>query len=432
MIISEIYKKFLQCEQCITTDTRLLQKGDMFFAWRGEQVDGNDYVKNALEKGARYVVCDNVDGIINDKCILVNDTIETLQSLARFHRQQFDIPVIAIGGSNGKTTTKELLTSMVKDQKDTIASYGSLNNHTGVPLTLLRMTQYTDIVIVEVGANHIGEIMDLCKIAEPTHGLITNIGRDHIGYFGSTDAIVRSNLELYQYLKDHNGFVFVNKNDHSLYKNIDGLSYLCYGVGLEGENGIESLSTIPYVSGKWKHHIVTTQLTGEYNLENIIAGISVAKYFNIQDDYIIKGIKNYVPSNNRSEIVQADSGNILIKDFYNANRSSMELALDNLAQISTKYSDHRSIAIIGDMLELGDYSATEHQAIVDYTKNLNIDEVIIIGPDFSKTKYKDIISYGKVEDAIIELSQRKFNKNIILLKASNGTNFQKLFNEINW
>lgn len=432
MNIEAIHKKFIECSQEISTDSRIVTPGSMFFAWKGENGNGNDYVQQALDKGAKYVVCDDIDAVINDSCILVPNTIEALQGLARFHRSQFNVPVVAIGGSNGKTTTKELLACMVRDQKDTVASFGSLNNHTGVPLTLLRMTQYTDIVILEVGANHVGEIIGLCKIAEPTHGLITNIGRDHIGFFGSTDAIVEANLELYKYLEENDGFAFVNKNDKSLYNHTAGLNHICYGVGLSGENGLISLNSIPYISAKWKHHILKTHLTGEYNLENIIAGISVARHFNIQEKMIINGIENYIPSNNRSEIVHTDSGNILIKDFYNANRSSMELALDNLAQISSKYLDHTSVAILGDMLELGDYSKTEHQAIVDYAMQLDVDQIILIGPDFERTEHKNITSYPNVESAISYMKEQVLHKKIVLLKASNGTNFQKLFNEINW
>lgn len=433
MEIKKLYEKFLECSQEISTDTRTLIPGSIFFAWKGEYADGNDYITTALEKGASYVVCDNPKGDISDKCIVVKNSIQALQNLARYHRSRFDVPIIAIGGSNGKTTTKELLAEIFKQQKATIASFGSLNNHTGVPLTLLRMNNLTDIVVLEMGANHIGEIRDLCRIALPTHGLITNIGRDHIGVFGGTDAILEANLELYCYLKENNGHIFVNKNDSillpktTLYKKT-----ICYGVGVEGENGITSLNTIPLVSGIWKNNKIKTQLTGEYNLENIIAAIAIAKYFNVQDSKIIYAIKNYQATNNRSEIIHTLNNNIIIKDFYNANRTSMELALVNLKKVSEKYMQHECLGIIGDMLELGDYSKTEHQAVIDYAKELNIENLILIGPEFARLNYYNYTAYVDVNVAISKMSQKEIKNSCILLKASNGTNFAKLFESIEW
>jgi UDP-N-acetylmuramoyl-tripeptide--D-alanyl-D-alanine ligase len=432
MTIELLHKKFIECSQEISTDTRTISFGSMFFAWKGERNDGNNYVKIALDKGARYVVCDNPDALVDHRCILVENTLKTLQNLARYHRIQFDVPVIAIGGSNGKTTTKELLANIVKQQKDTVASFGSMNNHTGVPLTLLRISATTDFVIIEMGANHIGEIAELCTIACPTHGLVTNIGRDHIGFFGSTDAILTANLELYNYLKKHQGFVFINKNDNNLSPHASNIHHLFYGLGLESENGMSSLETVPHISGKWKHYKITTHLTGEYNLENIIAAIAVAKYFAVQDKFIISGIENYIPSNNRSEILSTLKENIIIKDFYNANRTSMELAIDNLLHISLKYPDLGSIAILGDMLELGEYSSTEHQAVIDYAETRNFDEIILIGPLFSKTNFKKATGYENVDAAIAKFSDQIFQKKVILLKASNGTNLGKLFNRVNW
>ncbi|MCI5050815.1 MAG: UDP-N-acetylmuramoyl-tripeptide--D-alanyl-D-alanine ligase [Candidatus Pacebacteria bacterium] len=433
MTIAEIHKKFLECSQEISTDTRTMIPGAMFFAWKGEVVDGNDYVAMALEKGAKWVICDDIEAAeLNDRCILVSDTIETLQALARYHRQQFDIPVIAIGGSNGKTTTKELLAQILKQQKDTVASFGSLNNHTGVPLTLLRINPYTDIAVLEMGANHIGEIAELCAIAEPTHGLITNIGRDHIGLFGGIDGVLEANLELYTYLKNNNGFIFMNKNDDLLMKHIPEDNYLCYGVSLEGENGIKSLHTSPYISGAWKNHTITTKLTGEYNLENIIAAISVAKYLDIQDESVIKAIEEYNPNNNRSTILKTEN-NIIIKDYYNANRTSMELAIDNLVTVTRNNEGFSSVAILGDMLELGEFSDGEHQAVLKYAEDKGIENIILIGPDFKKLDASEnIIQYENVDTAILGLKEQVFKNTCILFKASNGTNLNKLFESRNW
>lgn len=431
MDINKLYAKFIECSGEISTDTRTLMPGSMFFAWKGEYADGNDYINEALKKGARYIVCDNPKNEISDRFIVVKNTITALQNLARHHRIQFDVPVIAIGGSNGKTTTKELLAEILKQQKDTIASFGSLNNYTGVPLTLLRINQLTDIVVLEMGANHIGEIMELCKIALPTHGLITNIGRDHIGMFGGTDAILSANLELYHYLQQNNGYIFVNKNDSILMpKTNNKEKTICYGIGLNNENGIDSLNTVPLVSGVWKNNKIKTQLTGEYNLENIIAAITVAKYFNVPDEKIISGIEGYQPTNNRSEVIYTENNNIIIKDFYNANRTSMELALDNLNKVSMRYPKHKALGIIGDMLELGDYSKTEHQAIIDYSKELGIQDLILVGPEFAQTNYHNYTNYIDVDAAIAEISKNQITHKCILLKASNGTNLAKLYNTV--
>jgi len=432
MNIKDLYEKFIECSQKISTDTRTNISGSLFFAWKGDLTDGNNYIKKAFENGAEYVVCDNPGDAVSEKCIVVENTIKTLQDLARYHRSLFNIPIIAIGGSNGKTTTKELLASVLKQEKEIISSFGSLNNHTGVPLTLLRISGSTDIAIIEMGANHVGEIAELCTIALPTHGVVTNIGRDHIGLFGSSDAILTANLELYYYLKNNNGYIFVNKNDIDLGKYLGDTRHLFYGVGLLGENGITSLQTIPYVSGQWKSHTIKTHLTGEYNLENIITAIAIAGYFDITDARIITGISEYKSTNNRSEILQTSKDTIVIKDFYNANRTSMELSLNNLAEISRRYPDHQSIAILGDMLELGNYSSTEHTAVLDHAKTIGIQEIITIGPEFSQINISSQNNYKDVDDAIEKISSRNFEKKCILLKASNGTNLEKLFNAIDW
>ncbi len=437
MDIFDLYQKFLECRQEVSTDTRTMMPGAMYFGWKGESADGNVFAGEALEKGARYVVIDNPDYYIDERTIVVPDTLQAFQQLARHHRRQFNIPVIAIAGSNGKTTTKDLVNSILSQQKDTVASISSLNNHTGVPKTLFRIHAETDIVIVEMGANHVGEIADLCEIAEPTHGLVTNIGRDHIGYFGDQTAIIEANAELYYYLQTTGGKVLVNKNNMTLMKFSGGNERLCYGEGLLGESGVTSLGTTPYVSFHWKHYTIETQLTGEYNIENINAAIAVAVHFNILDEYIIRGVVLYQPTSNRSELVpETEKGNIVVKDYYNANRTSMHAALLNLAALGKDNPAKKTIAILGDMLELGDYSSTEHQAVVDIARELGVDKLILVGPDFSATHHGDAQVFLDVNQAIVYLQEQQISDSVILLKSSKNHPripiFQNIFDAISW
>jgi len=434
MDIIHLYQKFIECNQKISTDTRTLVPGSLFFGWKGEYNDGNTYAKEALKKGAAYAVIDNADYYIDHRTIVVSDVMKTFQGLAAHHRRQFNIPILAIGGSNGKTTTKNLIRDILTTQKNVVASKESLNNHTGVPITLFAITDETDIAVIEMGANHIGEITELCTIAEPTHGIVTNIGRDHIGLFGDQTAIIEANIELYNYLRDHHGEVLINKNNMTLMKFASGISQTCYAEGMIGEFGITSQQTAPYVSAIWKGNTIQTLLTGEYNIENIMTAIATGVYFDIHDKNIITALESYKPQNNRSEIVETIRGNTVIKDFYNANRTSMEAALNNLSEIKIKYPQKKTIAILGDMLELGDYSLKEHQAVYEYACSQKIETIILIGPEFLKVEADNknyLYQYTDVDDALHNMNQL-FGNSVILLKASNGTNFQKLFNNIDW
>jgi UDP-N-acetylmuramoyl-tripeptide--D-alanyl-D-alanine ligase len=432
MNILSLYQIFIEdCEQKISSDSRMIEPYSLFFAWKGETANGNEFVAEAFEKGCNYAVVDDKKYVINNKCIFVPDSMRALQELARHHREQFNIPVLAIGGSNGKTTTKNLISHVVATQKDTVSSFGSLNNHVGVPKTLLRINSQTDIVVLEMGANHLGEMAELCTIAKPTHGLITNIGRDHIGLFGGLGAIIESHLELYAYLKKTNGHIFVNKEDNRLMSYLIDSKPTCYGNGKFHELCVDSLGSSPYVSVKWKQHTLSTQLTGEYNVENIAAAIAVGVYFSITDANIIHGIESYKPYNNRSEL-EITQDNVLIKDYYNANRTSMEYALDNLIHISKTYPEKETVAILGDMLDLGDYTHDEHQAVVDYAQDKGIGRAILIGPDFKSTHHREYQRYLNVDEAIIALQKKPIKDSVILLKASKGTNFGKLFKELEW
>lgn len=432
MDIFKLYKKFTQdCRGQICTDTRKVAPGSLFFGWKGESSDGNAFAKQALEKGCRYAVIDNPDYALDERYIIVDSSIEALQMLARYHRQQFHIPVIAIAGSNGKTTTKELMADVLGGQKNVISPIGSLNNHVGVPKTLLRINKETDIAIIEMGANHVGEINELCKIAEPNYGVITNIGRDHIGFFGGEEFILQANLELYDFLKNNDGQIFVDKNEKVLFQETKGMQTICYGNGLTSEFGVSSLETSPYVSLSWKHYVIPTQLTGEYNVQNISCAIAVGVHFEIQDDIIIEALQEYKPVGNRSQIERSSVGdNIIIKDFYNANRTSMELALENLALVAAEFDGREIVAILGDMFELGDFAQREHQAVAAKAQELDIDRIILVGSEFKKISLEGVTQADTTEKALEYVRHINLQNSIILLKASNGMNFQLIYEQL--
>lgn len=425
--LSEIYQKLSSVDYHISTDTREFVSGSMFFAWKGGLVDGNDYVSEALEKGAAFVVMDNPEKTIDDaRCLLVDEAMKMLQDLAHYHRMQFTIPVIGLTGSNGKTTTKELLAGVLETEKNIVATTGNLNNHVGVPKTLLQIRPETEIAIIEMGANHVGEIAGLCRIAHPTHGLITNIGRAHIGLFGGYENIIRAKTELYRYLEKSGGMSFVDGTDALLLRESNTESKITYG-SAQSDYPVTSNNTMPLVSVNWNNHNIQTQLTGEYNISNIAAAIGVAGYFAVPDEYIVQAIEAYWPNNQRSEIVETKNGNTIIKDYYNANRSSMELALENLAAIQT---DKPKIVILGDMFELGDYEMEDHIAVAELTTEF--DEVYLVGNAFSQVPLEldHVQTFETTNEVISALQKSPTEDSYILLKASQGMNFEKLFNEV--
>lgn len=426
-----LYKIFIEeCKGKVCTDTRNVTPRSIFFALSGDKHNGNTYAEQAIDLGCLYAVVDNPLYVLNEKYILVKNSIKALQELANDHRKQFDIPVIGLTGSNGKTTTKELISSVLEKEKNIIATEGNLNNHIGVPLTLLRIKKETEIVIIEMGANHVGEIAKLCEIAQPTHGMITNIGRAHLGLFGGFDGVVRAKTELYRYLEKIGGISFVNGMDKLLLEKSNTLEKITY-LSENSEYPIFSQKTLPFVSLKWKQHTIQSNLTGEYNIDNIAAAISVAGYFGLSDENIISGIENYKPQNERSEIKETKKRNMIIKDYYNANRTSMECAIDNLVNIRT---EKEKIVILGDMFDLADFSLEEHRAVVEYLLQSKIQNIILVGEYFYEVSggYRKIMRYKTTDEAIAEIKKQKFKNYVILLKASQGMNFKKIFNEVDW
>ena len=432
MSTEELYEIY-QSHPEVVIDSRKVTEGCLFFAIRGERFDGNTFAEKALESGAAYAVIDNADLKKDDRFILVEDTLKTLQELAREHRRRFSIPVIAITGSNGKTTTKELLSSVLAGQYPTHFTKGNFNNHIGVPLTLLAMPQGTEVAVIEMGANHVGEIDFLCRIAEPTHGIITNIGRAHLEGFGGIEGVKKGKSELYRYLQEKPGMIFVNKDEPFLEelaaKNSPKLLYL----RSERSNlDVEPYETIllsdkPFLKISFRGYDsemveIQSQLIGEYNFNNIMTAVSIGRYFKVPIAVMKNAIENYVPSNNRSQLVQKDS-NTYILDAYNANPTSMRHALTNFSKMEA----NQRIAIIGSMLELGEYTEAEHEEIAAYAESLSFDQVVLVGKEFESAAVKnDLPHFENTEQLKSWLAAKDFENTHLLLKGSRGIGLEKV------
>lgn len=415
MEIAKLYNIYTQHPQ-ISTDTRKISKGCLFFALKGENFDANTFAEQAINDGAAYTIIDNPKFNISDKCILVDNVLVTLQQLAHYHRKQFTIPFIGITGSNGKTTTKELINAVLSKKYKTVATQGNLNNHIGVPLTILSITKECEIAIIEMGANHIGEIEQLCKIAESNFGIITNIGTAHIEGFGSREGVIKAKSELYHFVKDNKGTLFINKNDDLLIKLAEGIQSINYS-----KEEITNLSSNPFLSFNWKELRIETQLYGEYNMPNILAAIKVGEYFNVEKNNIKAALENYVSTNNRSQIIKLPTHTLYL-DAYNANPTSMNAAIDSFS----KLNDSNKLLILGDMLELGHVSLEEHQKIADkiFTLNLN---ALLVGKEFMQIENKyHLIAVKNTDDAILWLGNNLHKTESILIKGSRGIRLEKV------
>lgn len=413
-----IHQQFL-LSTGVSTDTRDLKPGNIFFALKGDNFNGNQFALQALEKGASYIIVDEKqDALKNTKHLLVDNCLEQLQKLATFHRKYLDIPVIAITGSNGKTTTKELLQTVLSKKHKVTATKGNLNNHIGVPLSLLKMNQNTEIGIIEMGANHPGEIDFLSNIALPDYGFITNFGKAHLQGFGSLEGVIQAKSELYHHLKSKNKLLFLNMDDekqflHTAYKHTFG-----FGAHPKAQVRIEypetaSLAEVTFNKSKFK-----SQLSGAYNAQNIAAALSIGLYFKVSVGEIKEAIANYKPTNNRSQILTKGSNTIYL-DAYNANPTSMKASLKHFNAANT---NQQKIAILGDMKELGNSSKTEHQVLVNYLEELNISEIYLVGDNFKKTSSSksNIIKFKDSESLKEHLRLAKIQDYHILIKGSRG------------
>ncbi|MFC4739408.1 UDP-N-acetylmuramoyl-tripeptide--D-alanyl-D-alanine ligase [Flavobacterium ponti] len=415
MEIKTIYSKFLECSS-VSTDTRKIDKNSLFVALKGENFDANTFTKEALEKGAKYVIIDNKDFYIDERTIIVDDSLKALQELANFHRKKLQLPIISLTGSNGKTTTKELINVVLSKKFKTIATIGNLNNHIGVPLTLLRLSKETEIGIIEMGANHQKEIKFLCTIAEPDFGYITNFGKAHLEGFGGVEGVIKGKSEMYTYLKENNGIVFVNLDDTIQNEKSKLLNRYTFSQENKDANVfITSVATNPMVTIGYNDFEIQSNLIGIYNANNINAAVTIGKYFKVDDEAIKKAIENYIPENNRSQLIRKN-GNEIILDAYNANPSSMHAALINFFQLD----NNPKIAILGDMFELGDESFVEHKKIVDLAVSHPEIKIYFVGKHFFQVKkeLKNILFFEDYES--FSNTFKSVSDSFFLIKGSRG------------
>jgi len=425
--LEELYDIFIKSRK-ISTDSRQILPGSLFFALKGDNFDGNTYADAAIEAGAEYAVIDN-EAFAGKQTLLVKDVLQTLQQLALFHRRKFEIPVIAITGSNGKTTTKELINIVLSQQYQVTATKGNLNNHIGVPLTLLDITYETQIAIIEMGANHQGEIAELCKIAEPTYGIITNIGKAHLGGFGGYEGVIKAKSELYTWLRNSSGHIFIHAGNPLLLKLGIGINQTSYG----DENGLYTQGKIKKNAAMleldWVHDTeitaIQTSLVGSYNFENVLAAICIGTYFKVVPSQIKSAIALYQPSNSRSQSIKT-AHNSIILDAYNANPTSMQAAIENFRQIKATYK----MVILGDMLELGDESLAEHQAIVEMVEKSGFDKAILVGPDFMEAAENKFQCFPDSDKALEWLQEQNIQNYTILIKGSRGIKMEKTLNAL--
>lgn len=423
MNIEELYKLFRE-NDTVSTDTRQIKSGSIFFALRGERFNANEFADQALEMGARYAVIDNPDFKKSDRHILVKDVLETLQDLARHHRNTLTIPVIGLTGSNGKTTSKELLNAVLSKKYKTLATKGNLNNHIGVPLTILSINDSYELAVVEMGANHLGEITLLCSVANPTHGFITNIGKAHIGTFGGFENIIRGKSELYQHLLQNDGTVFINSQNEILANMAKRFNEPLMYPQKGDFYHCEFIEANPYIKFMAENgEDVQTHLFGTYNFENIASALCIGKFFGIDPVQANEAISSYTPGNMRSQVVTKGT-NTIILDAYNANPSSMKAAIENLAAMKAQ----RKILILGDMFELEGDTEKEHQALGKLVQSLEFNEVYLCG-NFMKIAQSEIPSakhFHTREDLVEILKTNQFDDATILIKASRGIGLERI------
>ena len=425
MEIANLYAIFLN-HPTVTTDSRNIPANSIFFALKGDNFNGNAFANEAILKGAAYAVIDEPESATNDKMILVEDVLLSLQQLALYHRNQLGLPILAITGTNGKTTTKELITAVLSKKFKVNSTKGNLNNHIGVPLTILSMNKETEFGVVEMGANHPGEIKILCDITKPDFGLITNIGKAHLEGFGSFEGVIKTKSEMYDFLRNNGGKCFVNADNSLLTKQANHIEQISYGKSTDYFMAGEFASTDNYLVVKalfpkgWLY--LKSKLVGDYNFENLLAAACVGKYFEVDPLLIQEAIAEYSPSNNRSQLIQKEK-NTIIMDAYNANPTSMMAALTNFAGIRHE----NKCIILGDMLELGTVSAEEHQKITDFIEEQKFSEVYLVGPQFKNTIDRtQKKKFEQVELLSNYLKTQPIENKLILIKGSRGIHLEKI------
>jgi UDP-N-acetylmuramoyl-tripeptide--D-alanyl-D-alanine ligase len=408
----------------IATDTRKISPNSIFFALKGENFNGNKYAQSAIEKGSKYAIVDEPEYAISENIILVTDVLECLQDLSQYHRSQLKIPVIGITGSNGKTTTKELINTVLSTQYTTFATEGNLNNHIGVPLSLLKISNKVEIAIIEMGANHVGEIEFLCSLSQPDYGIITNIGKAHLEGFGSFENIIKTKTELYTSIKSKKGKIFINSDNSILLDNATLLNKVTYGSSSENNTSGRLEQKTTTLTFTYNNTLIHTKLVGNYNFENALAATAIGAYFGVSDNNIKLALENYIPVNNRSQLIMRES-NTVIMDAYNANPVSTKMAIESLLSLEAE----NKLAILGDMRELGEYSAEEHKTIVDLLIANKIN-ALLVGDEYSKVRQDKFNTYSNAQELSEYLKNNKVENTTILIKGSRGIKLETTLEHI--
>ena len=423
MSIIDLYDLFIHNPQ-ITTDSRNCPKGSIFFALKVDKFDGNQYAGKALASGCVYAVIDNPDYYIGERTILVDNVLKTLQQLAHHHRKVLGLPIIGITGTNGKTTTKELLAAVLSTKFNLLYTEGNFNNHIGVPLTLLRLTHDHEMAVIEMGASHPGDIKELVDIVHPNYGIITNVGRAHLEGFGSFEGVIRTKGELYDYIRRSKGKIFIKKENEYLQSIAKGIEQITYGNGDDAFASGQVVSCDPFLVFNWKQqgklHTVETHMIGSYNLDNVLAAVAVGRFFKIPAERISRAIAAYEPTNNRSQFKKTENNELII-DAYNANPSSMKVALDNFITMPVQ----PKAIILGDMRELGPTSDELHAEVVEQIKKGQFDKVFLCGEHFSKVG-KEFSPFATTEAMVEELRKQPLKGYHILIKGSHSMGLEKL------
>ena len=423
MEISAIHKLFLECSNLVI-DTKKIIPNSMYLALKGDRFDGNTFVQKALENGAKYAIIDNKEYFVDSRTVLVENTLETLQKLATFHRLFLNIPIIALTGSNGKTTTKELIHCVLLKKFNTKATFGNLNNHIGVPLTVLSFDSKTEIGIVEMGANHQKEIEQLCEIARPDYGYITNFGKAHLEGFGGVEGVIKGKSEMYIHLQNNHKFAFVNLDDDLQNQKTQHIERCTFSTtDTSADTFISGIEANPFVTISWNQIVIQSKLIGLYNANNINVAITIGQFFGISNNDIKNGLESYIPENNRSQIVVKGSNEVIL-DAYNANPSSVKVAIENFVGLQKT----NKIAILGDMFELGSESFEEHQMIVQQVQNQSDFVCYFVGSDFNKAKISKPNMYFFETFELFEshINAQKPKNSFLLVKGSRGMALERI------
>lgn len=422
MPLEQIFSQFLTCRK-VTTDTRNIEQGAIFFALKGANFDGNLFALKALEQGASMAVVDNPE-ICAENVVVVDNVLIALQELARMYRRSLGIPVVGLTGTNGKTTTKELITAVLAQRFNVASTKGNLNNHIGVPLTILSIPKDCEIAVVEMGANHPKDIEELVNIAMPTCGLITNVGKAHLEGFGSFDGVKRTKGELYDYLKLHDGRLFLNTDNEHLMEMVGSRGISTYTPYGKAEMGARILPTdldqpflqLAFDKGALAGKVIKSHIVGSYNADNMLAAAAIGTFFEVKPSQIIEAIDAYVPSNNRSQL-ERSAKNLIIVDCYNANPSSMEVAIENFSNFKV----NRKVAILGDMLELGEVSLDEHIRIIKRIKQVEgVDRILLVGPEFCRAATDGVVAFANTNELTQYLDKNPVEDSLVLVKGSRG------------